>query len=157
MRSLFEYHRHATLGRKDFSPEEASTSDLLTLFRSNLDCFDSTYVVLDALDECRNREELLKLLDQIAKWRPSKVNLLMTSRTERDIEDKMQDLDVVKIGLHGATIEADIRTYVEQILKTDTRLKKWNGDLKSEIQDVLLDRAQNMQVTNLYLIMTTSS
>ena len=114
---------------------------MLTLFHSSLDCFDSTLVVLDPLDECRNKEELLKLVDQIAKWRPSKLSLLMTSRTERDIEDNMQNLDVVKICFHSATIEADIRTYVEEILKTDSRLKKWNGDLRSEIQDVLLDGA----------------
>lgn len=145
MKQLCEHHRHACSRTiDDLGDRKASISDLLALFQSSLDFFGSTFLVLDALDECNSKEKLLDLIEQITNMQDDKLNLLVTSRTEKDIKSRMEDLDAVSIDLQGAMIEVDIRTYVEQTLKTDPRLNKWNEGLKSEIRDVLLEGAQGM-------------
>lgn len=144
MKQLCEYHRRACSGTIDHGDRKASISDLLALFQSSLDFFGTTFLVLDALDECKSKENLLDLIEQITKMQDDKLNLLVTSRTEKDIKSRMEDLDAVSIDLQGAMIEVDIRTYVDQTLKTDPRLNKWNEGLRSEIRDVLLEGAQGM-------------
>ena len=52
------------------------------------------------------------------------LSLLATSRTEKDMESRTKDLDAVSRNLQGAMLEVDIRTYVEQTLKTDSRPNK---------------------------------
>lgn len=149
MRKLCEYHQHASFRRidddlGDWKKWKASIGDLLALFQLSLNFFGSIFLVLDALDECKSNERLLDLIEKITKMQGDKLNLLVTSRTEKDIKRRMEGLDAVSIHLQGAMIESDIRTYVEQTLKTDPRLNKWNEGLKSEIRDVLLEGAQGM-------------
>ena len=146
MRQLCEYDQHAGFRRidDDLEDRKASISDLLALFQSSLAFFDSTFLVLDALDECKSKEKLLDLVEQIMRMQDDKLNLLVTSRTEQDIKSRMEDLDAVSMDLQGAMIEDDIRTYIEQTLMTDPRLNRWIEGLKSEIRDVLLEGAQGM-------------
>ena len=144
VRKLCEHKRHAGFRSRDVRNRKASISNLLALFQSSLAFFDSTFLVLDALDECKSKEKLLDLVEQIARMQDDKLNLLVTSRTEEDIKSRIEDLDTVSIDLQGAMIEDDIRTYVEQTLKTDPRLNRGNEGLKSEIRDVLLEGAQGM-------------
>lgn len=46
----------------------------------------AAYIVLDALDECNDRVELLEALETIANWQLENLHVLVTSRRERDIE-----------------------------------------------------------------------
>src|SRR6266498_4426590 len=43
-----------------------------------------TYMIIDALDECTDRGELLKLIEEIVSWKSGNLHLLATSRRERD-------------------------------------------------------------------------
>jgi hypothetical protein len=51
--------------------------------------FTHVYIVIDALDECTYRSELMNMLKQVARWRLQNLHLLMTSRKERDIESSL--------------------------------------------------------------------
>jgi hypothetical protein len=47
--------------------------------------FDEAYIILDALDECKDGMELLENVDEIAGWNLKKLHILATSRREKDI------------------------------------------------------------------------
>lgn len=61
----------------------------------------STYVVIDALDECQDRKSLLEGLKDIQSWNQSDLHVFGTSRRETDIEDALGPLGTDIISLDG--------------------------------------------------------
>ncbi len=45
-----------------------------------VDTFPRAYIILDALDECPSRYDLLNFLEDKAKWKPEQLKVLVTSR-----------------------------------------------------------------------------
>jgi len=103
------------------------------------------FLVIDALDECTQREELLDLIKEICSWRLPNVKILTTSRSEQDIEDILRNLSTC-ISVKSAQIDADIRLYVDKRLNSDPKLRKWsnNADLTEEIRMTLVNGADGM-------------
>ena len=98
---------------------------------------------MDALDESSEREILLKTVTQeLISF--DNVNILVTSRKERDIEEWLDDAADAKVSLEGQKIGNDIRLHVQKCLENDKRLKKWPSNLKQEIQDTLVQQADGM-------------
>ncbi len=62
--------------------------------------------ILDALDECKERQELLTDIDEIAGWKNRKLHMLATSRRENDIEESLEPLvnDQEKICIQSALV-----------------------------------------------------
>src|ERR1700749_1529748 len=73
--------------------QEPSTDVLQNALQGILDGFSGVYIIIDSLDECVERGELLNWLMKITSWRVGKVHLAVTSRPERDIEDHLRLLD----------------------------------------------------------------
>lgn len=113
------------------------------------------YVVLDALDECAQRAELMETLEIIAGWRLQNLHLLVTSRRERAIESTLEEIvdDQRRICLQSALVDKDIQRYIRQRLATDKTLQKWTKDdgVRQEIESVLRDGANGMYAFNLSL------
>src|SRR6202035_3112178 len=63
-------------------PTVKSLQDTLILI---LEAFDDVSIVLDALDECNERKDLLKWITEMICFRKDKLHLLVTSRPEEDI------------------------------------------------------------------------
>ncbi|KAF1972443.1 hypothetical protein BU23DRAFT_643610 [Bimuria novae-zelandiae CBS 107.79] len=106
------------------------------------------YVVLDALDECAQRAELMETLETIAGWRLQNLHLLVTSRREQDIESTLEEFidNQSRICLQSALVDKDIQLYVQHRLATDKILQKWRkDDVRQEIKTILRDRANGMQ------------
>jgi hypothetical protein len=113
------------------------------------------YIVLDALDECAQRAELMEMLETMAGWKLSNLHLLVTSRRERDIESTLEEFvdDQSRIGLQSALVDKDIQRYIRQRLATDKTLQKWRkDDVRQEIESVLRDGANGMYAFNSSLI-----
>jgi hypothetical protein len=112
--------------------------------------FTHIYIVLDALDECTQREELLVMLEIVAGWQLNNVHLLMTSRKERDIESSLESYikEEDTICLQRDVVDKDIRRYVQQRLSDDKTLVKWNKDaaVRQEIEATLMHGARGMYV-----------
>ena len=47
--------------------------------------FEATFIVIDALDECIDRSELLNGVESIMGWENIDLHLLVTSRREQNI------------------------------------------------------------------------
>lgn len=117
--------------------------------------FTHVYIVLDALDECTQRPELIDMLETVAGWQLDSVHLLMTSRKERDIESSfggyVEEED--SICLQRDVVDKDIQQYVQQRLSDDKALAKWNKDatIRREIEAALMRGACGMYVCSLIL------
>jgi hypothetical protein len=112
--------------------------------------FTHVYIVLDALDECTQRQELIDVLETMAGWQLSNVHLLMTSRKERDIESSLESYvkEEDTICLQRDVVDKDIQRYVQQRLSVDKTLTKWNKDaaVRQEIEAALMHGARGMYV-----------
>jgi hypothetical protein len=112
--------------------------------------FTHVYIVLDALDECTQRQELMSLLETVAGWQLDNVHLLMTSRKERDIESFLESYvkEEDTICLQRDVVDKDIQQYIQQRLSVDRNLARWNKDaaIRNEIEAALMHGARGMYV-----------
>ena len=129
---------------------QPSSHALLEVIRQVMQQFTYVYVVLDALDECTQRPELMDALETMARWQLDSVHLLMTSRKERDIESSLEGYieEEDTICLQRDVVDRDIQLYVQQRLSDDKALTKWNKDavIRQEIETALMDGARGMYV-----------
>jgi len=130
--------------------EQPSLPALLTVIPEVMRRFSHVYIVLDALDESAKRAELLDILETVARWPLDISHLLMTSRKERDIEMKLETFMVEDnmISLQRDVVDEDISRFVQQKLRDDKRLAKWNknAEVRQEIEKALMRGAQGMYV-----------
>jgi type III secretory pathway component EscV len=110
--------------------------------------FTHAYIVLDALDECTQLQELMDVLKTVAGWQLDNMHLLMTSRKERDIESSLESYveEEDTVCLQRDVVDRDIQRYVQQRLSDDKKLAKWNKDaaVRQEIEDALMQGARGM-------------
>ena len=98
--------------------------------------FQHVYVVIDALDECRDQEQLLPLIEEIVEWKLGNMHILATSRHERDIEDCIGPLVSAQINLHSVWVNADIHTHLRERLKNDLKLERLESEKLHEIDQL---------------------
>jgi hypothetical protein len=139
MESLFSYHEKA---------QHPSVDTLLATMRQVIQELPETYIVVDALDECSDRPELLDVIEKMAGWRQEKLHILVTSRKESNIECSLGTLTDGKsaVDLRARLVDQDIEAYVDHRLSIDKDLKKWGKDVKlrQEINTVLMKKARGM-------------
>ncbi|KAJ9663080.1 hypothetical protein H2198_001072 [Neophaeococcomyces mojaviensis] len=126
----------------------AVVSELKIALRSCGRC----YLVLDALDECSSREEVLDFLEEVLTTSNLNLSVFLTSRKETDIEMQLSNSVKGKINIDQSLIDEDIRLYVHDRLKIDAKLKRWPADVQSEIENTLMDKAQGMYVEPLLIL-----
>jgi hypothetical protein len=130
---------------------QPSLHALLEVTRQAMQEFTQVYVVLDALDECTQRLELMDMLETVAGWQLDNLQLLMTSRKERDIERSLEGYveEENAVCLQRDVVDQDIQRYVQQRLHNDKSLAKWNKDaaVRNEIEAALMGGARGMYVS----------
>lgn len=120
----------------------------MNTFRQMLASVGDTYIVLDALDECVERNELFRDLEQFCSWEGVDLHVLATSRREPDIEEALTPLcdSRDRISIQSELVDIDIRTYIQDRLQFDPKLKKRQEDpkIQVEIKDALMTKANGM-------------
>lgn len=125
---------------------EPKLSDLISDIRSLLDFVDKIYLVIDAVDECDDRDELLNTLTAFSTDSGfSKIHILATSRDYLDIRTTLDPLSV-QVSMLNELVSEDIRTYIEQEMHANCRLNRWPPNIKSEILEALVEGAKGMYV-----------
>lgn len=111
-----------------------------------LENMEIVYLVVDAVDESCPRDELLLLLEALmTDPRFGKIRLLATSRRHHDIESSLTRLSS-PISMLNEEIDKDIRIFVTAQL--DRKFTGWRAAHKSNILDVLVNKAKGMLVSN---------
>ncbi|KAH8657573.1 ankyrin repeat-containing domain protein [Tricladium varicosporioides] len=124
--------------------QQPTKDALLLALQHMLRNFQRTFIILDALDECKEREELLGFLEHSMNWKFENLHVLTTSRRERDIEETLTYLATDQICIQSALISADIQTHICEQLQNDPKLKKWPINVQREIEKTLMDGAHGM-------------
>jgi ankyrin repeat protein len=131
--------------------KQPSPDEQLTILRQLTERFTEVYVVLDALDECSQRSELMDILTTMGAWRLRNSHIIVTSRRERDIESTLQKISSQRnhISLESEVVDEDIRQYIRHRLSNDQTLNKWGKDpaLRQEIEAILTHGSQGMYVS----------
>lgn len=132
------YERHENGQRQ---PPQDSVQELLC---KTLGVTDSTYIILDALDECTERDDLLSFLKSLVQQQLAGLRILATSRREWDIEEPLRSVSDFNINIQSAIVDDDIRTYIDARLITDPKLSKWPENVRTEILEQLMEKADGM-------------
>ncbi|KAE9366849.1 ankyrin [Stipitochalara longipes BDJ] len=120
--------------------------ELKKTLQNILQTLSSVYIVIDALDECTQRDLLFQSLLEMKQWGLRSLRIITTSRTDAFVYEEDLLLDSPRIYISKKATENDIHTYVEQRLIENQRLKKWarDKDTRDLIKKVLTQRADGM-------------
>jgi hypothetical protein len=122
-----------------------SFEELKRLLIHVLNLCPTTLLVVDALDECNNREVLSQLLVDLTTQFPSKLKVLVTSRREIDIERMFQVFPQVSIQSNAANEE--LHRLVVSTIESHPKFQRLGDDLKKFIISALDQGAGGMYVT----------
>ena len=134
-------HLYQRCGNGQQQPAEDA---VLSNFREAIARPGEKYIVLDALDECTDRESLWTFIRELIGTSPPHLRILTTSRREKDVEEELGPVAKHNINIQSAIVNEDIRIYVCDRLATDTKLKKWPDSVQNEIMIALMAKAGGM-------------
>ena len=117
--------------------------EFLDVLKSILCKHVRVYIVVDALDECTDQEELFDLLNSIRDWKLEGLSILITSRDEPDIRECVHPAPEQEIRLRNSAIDNDLRLLVVETLQKDKKLQIWS-DIFPEIEEALTSGAHGM-------------
>jgi hypothetical protein len=127
--------------------QQPSDEELQNVLRDILDRFSQAYIVIDALDECTDREKTLdwaKKLMSDAYYKPENLRIVFTSRPESDIHNTFAVLDQHSIDVGEANTK-DIVTHLERQMKA-TKFARYDEDTRAKIMSKLEKHAEGSYV-----------
>ena len=125
---------------------QATLDEVMRLIGALSTATSKAYVVLDALDECKQREKLLGAIVALTEA-AANVKLFVTSRRESDIIEALTEDAFKPISIIDDAVTHDIGLYVNSVLNNDDYLRKLPQNLKRHIQCTLMDGAKSMRVS----------
>lgn len=128
------FHAHGD-GRAQ--PSLESLSDTL---KSVIEGFDHFYIMVDSLDECGERPELLRWLETVASWNLSNLHLLVTTRPEPDIQSKLDVISRISSVRMNSGSQKDIMLYLNEQLQSIA----WDERTRHLVMTTLGGRADGM-------------
>ena len=133
---------------RDKAGRQPKVSDLRQTLRDLVQIFDDTFIIIDALDECKEREQLLGDIQNFVKWQLGGLHILVTSRREWDIKQTLDPLlnENQTIDIQSEVVDRDIRIYVREILQNAKGLNRWRNKpgVQDEIEKALTGNANGM-------------
>lgn len=114
------------------------------ILRNILTAFRHAYIVLDALDECTEQDDLLSFIEEITDWKLDGLHILATSRQDQMTNERLASRISDSVDLQSAIVDLDIRVHIRERLRSDFSLKKWPPKVKEEIEKSLMEGANGM-------------
>ena len=113
--------------------------------------FNSAFIVLDALDECTEREKLLNWVQTVIlqKEKNLQLHLVVTSRPEKEINDGFHLLDDCCIDMVAESGDYDLVAYLDYQLENNPDLRRWDQKTREEVKSKLIEQADGMYVFNM--------
>lgn len=142
---LLELFRRHQL-RNPERPTPPTTDELLGVLVGVLGLQMTIFIVIDALDECKQIELLMETLCAILDQSESNCRFLLTSRAEIEIQSRLRKQDIKDLQIQSAAVDHDVAVYVRAILQTDDRLRAHRQGIKDLITITLTNGAKGMCV-----------
>jgi len=120
-----------------------------TFFAMSRKSIESIQIVIDALDECKTRTELLVWIQELVKAEGTdRIQLLVSSRKEEDIGRALYSCltEYDSISIQGQAVDADIKAYVHGMIRSENGFQRWSArtDVLDEIETELMKKAGGM-------------
>jgi hypothetical protein len=125
---------------------QPSVESLQTTLLLILEVFDDVFIVLDALDECAERKDILGWVKKMTSWSKGKLHLLATSRVEEEIANHLRLLDPNYVDIEQDLVGRDVKIYVDYILNGEDAFDRWDDEIKANIKNTVLESAGGMFV-----------
>ena len=106
-----------------------------------LESFREVYIVIDALDECEQGEEVLRWIQKLVESRDDRLHLLVSSRQDHHFRNAFQTPATSILTLDEYTFEKDIQLYIRERLSTDPRMMRWPSSVQNDIENSLMVNA----------------
>lgn len=113
-------------------------SAFLLALRSILFLFDNVYIVLDALDECINLDEVVALLQTLRGYEIPQLHLLASSRQLAVIEKSLAPFATVNICLNNIEYNTDIQDYLTDRINHDKKFFSWPPAIRHQVINTLV-------------------
>jgi hypothetical protein len=118
----------------------------------NLEGRPPIYIIIDGLDECpddsgvaSSRERVLEQLEKLVALQLPNLRICVTSRPEPDIQDFLTSLASHTVVLHDEQGQKkDIADYVNRIVYSDRKMRRWRNKDKEMVVETLSRRANGM-------------
>lgn len=135
VKESFQAHRNGQ--------EQPSLKALQETLVNVIDEFDHVYLIIDSLDECGDRIELLQWVKDIAR-QARQLHLLLASRPEPDVTNRLDALSrVVPVRFNGTALRQDIGVYLDDRLSL---INRWDMPTRDLIKTTLIGRSDGMYV-----------
>jgi hypothetical protein len=124
--------------------EQPTLDQLVSTLQDALLLSGRVHIVLDAMDECSTRPDLLAWISMVQLEMPE-VSLLATSRAEPEIKIKMDPLSAA-LSLENGFAEEDIAKYIEHTVRSKGSFGRWQQrpGVQEEIISTLVKKADKM-------------
>jgi hypothetical protein len=132
------------LATRQSTRDDLDSDGLIIPLRLIIQEFHHAYVIVDALDECTERDVVLEVIQKIVDWQSKTLHILMTSRKEREIEDLLIAQCWQAVAIEESVVASDIEVHVRERLQNDVKLKKWPAKVQTEIAAKLTKGARGM-------------
>jgi hypothetical protein len=116
----------------------------MKVLRDIITGFRHAFIVLDAVDECAEPDDLLSFIEEVTDWELVNLHILATSRPNQITEESIASRTLHTINIQSAVIDVDIQIYIRERLQNDIRLRKWPLKVKQEIESGLMLGAKGM-------------
>ncbi|UPK90862.1 hypothetical protein LCI18_001797 [Fusarium solani-melongenae] len=125
-------------------PRTPDSDELRARISQMSEHFGQTLMVVDGLDECGDEtEDVVDMLRQVADY-SERVSMAVFSRDHFNIRIRLdEDFEVVHIAAHTEDVRMFVGAELENRIKT-RRLQLNDTSIKSEIADILVNRAKGM-------------
>ena len=138
--NLFE--RHSV--RDSEHPSPPTAFELVQVLTTIIALHQTFYIVIDALDECRQRSSLFDTISAIFDRVDSRCRILCTSRAEIDIQHAMHKRCVKVLKIQNKQVDNDVALYVRAVLDDDDRLRTHRQGIKDLIAETLTQGSKGM-------------
>ena len=126
--------------------QEPTLDDLQHTLQGILSGFSSTFIILDALDECAERGKILNWIQTFVLVKDINLglHLIATSHPEQEINDQFGAHDYIDLVKESGN--DDLIAYLDYQLENDSVLQKWKLDVREQIKSILVEEADGMYV-----------
>ncbi|KAJ7830979.1 hypothetical protein B0H13DRAFT_2371693 [Mycena leptocephala] len=113
-------------------------AELLVLLQKLLQELECTYLILDALDECRNYGIITRFVQTITAWSGIRLHVLITSQPRDIFETSFSSLgNLLRIPIQKNTTSEDIDLFVKSTLASNKMLKAWESKSTTIISRII--------------------
>lgn len=150
---LYSRHEHSRkelniLLSKCGGRQQPTTESLFATLQGMMRSAKKVQIVIDALDECQTRKDLLSWLQKLASSGDRNIYLLATSQREQELESGLASRGSENsfIPIQQDPVDSDICACVHGVLRGENEFQRWRKQPKvlEEIETGLMKKAHGM-------------